>query len=103
MARLGFVAQSQPDPASKSNKADLSLVADKNAQAEHNVKQHNAAKTDDSDYRPALWFDTGMAARLRMAAHKTRKTKRVASRTIDGVVLYSVADARRWWPKDVPK
>jgi hypothetical protein len=43
-----------------------------------------------------------MAARLRMAAQKNRKTKRVATRTIDGVVCYRVADVRRWWPKDVP-
>lgn len=61
-----------------------------------------AAKTDDGVYVPATFFPKGMAARLRMAAHKSRKTKRVASRTIDGVVCYLVADARRWWPADVP-
>lgn len=55
------------------------------------------------EYRPASWFPKGMSARLRMAAGKTRRTKRVASRVIDGVVCYSVADARRWWPTDVPK
>ncbi|KAA0215583.1 MAG: hypothetical protein DYG94_07125 [Leptolyngbya sp. PLA3] len=57
---------------------------------------------DDSAYRPATWFPKGMAARLRMAARKDRKTKRVATRTIDGVVCYLVSDARRWWPEDVP-
>lgn len=59
--------------------------------------------SDDDEYRPATWFPKGMAPRLRMAASKKRKTKRVATRTADGVVCYSVADARRWWPKDVPK
>lgn len=58
---------------------------------------------DDAEYRPASWFPKGMADRLRQAASKTRKTKRVDTRKIDGVVCYSVADARRWWPSDVPK
>jgi hypothetical protein len=61
------------------------------------------AKADDGEYRPATWFRKGMANRLRQAASKQRKTKRVATRTIDGVVCYSVADVRRWWPSDVPK
>ena len=57
---------------------------------------------EDGEYRPANWFNNKIAARLRMAAQKTRKTKRVRTRTIDGVKCYSVADARRWWPADVP-
>jgi hypothetical protein len=60
------------------------------------------AEADDDAYRPATWFPKRMAARLRMAAHKSRKTKRVATRKIDGTVFYLVADARRWWPTDVP-
>jgi hypothetical protein len=44
-----------------------------------------------------------MAPRLRMAAGKDRKTKRVRTQLIDGVVCYSVVDARRWWSEDVPK
>jgi len=60
------------------------------------------ATTDDKEYQPAAWFPKGMAARLRMAAAETRKTKRVDTRTIDGVVCYRVADARRWWPSDMP-
>lgn len=58
---------------------------------------------DVSAFRPASWFSKGMAARLRMAAAKGRKTKRVSTRLFDGVVMYSVSDARRWWPEDVPK
>jgi hypothetical protein len=65
------------------------------------VKAHESAAN--GDYQPATWFPKGMAARLRMAARKDRKTKRVATQMIDGVVCYSVADARRWWPRDVPK
>lgn len=60
-------------------------------------------KANESDFRPATWFPKGMAARLRMAARKSRKTKRVASRKRDGVTFYSVSDARRYWPDDVPK
>ncbi len=55
------------------------------------------------DYRPATWFPKGMAARLRMAAGKQRKSKRVATRIIDGVKCYRVADARRWWANEVPR
>ncbi len=62
----------------------------------------HSARADDAEYRPATWFRKGMAARLRMAAQKGRKTKRVATRKIDGVVCYSVADARGWWAADVP-
>mgnify|MGYP007037745002 CR=1 FL=1 len=58
---------------------------------------------DEGEFHPASWFRKGMAARLRMAARPNRKSKRVRSRVIDGVVCYSVEDARRWWPKDVPK
>ncbi len=53
------------------------------------------------EFWPASAFPKGMAARLRMAARKNRKTKRVASRVVDGVVCYSVEDARRWWPKEM--
>jgi hypothetical protein len=58
---------------------------------------------DDDVYQPAAWFGGDMPGRLRKAASKDRKGKRVRKRTIDGVVVYSVADARRWWPNDVPK
>jgi hypothetical protein len=57
----------------------------------------------ENGYRPATWFPKGMAARLRMAAQESRKTKRVATLLIDGVMCYSIEDARRWWPRDVPK
>jgi hypothetical protein len=67
-----------------------------------NGTPRKSVKEDDCAYRPATWFPKGMAARLRMAAQKKRKTKRVATRMIDGVVCYLVTDARRWWPKDVP-
>jgi len=62
-----------------------------------------AVPPDGSRYRPATWFGKTMAARLRMAARKKRKGKRVATIIIDGVVCYSVEDARRWWANDVPK
>ncbi len=72
------------------------------AESGSNGTPRKLAKADDGAYRPATWFPQGMAARLRMAAQKKRKTKRVATRTIDGVVCYLVADARRWWPTDIP-
>lgn len=58
---------------------------------------------DDGEYWPAARFPKGMADRLRQAASPKRKTKRVATRIIDGVVCYSVSDARRWWGHDFPE
>lgn len=68
-----------------------------------NGRRRTLPAPNEGEYRPATWFPKGMADRLRQAASKKRKTKRVAARTIDGVVCYSVADARRWWPSNVPK
>ncbi|MFZ2874572.1 MAG: hypothetical protein WAZ94_08825 [Phycisphaerales bacterium] len=80
----------------------MARVFDGDAKSASNGHRRKLAK-DDGQFRPATWFPKGMADRLRQAASKKRKTKRVATRTIDGVVCYSVADARRWWPSDVPK
>ena len=61
------------------------------------------SKAINGEYRPAATFSPKcMASRLRKAAAKSRKIKQVDTRTIDGVVCYSVEDARRWWPRDVP-
>ena len=54
-------------------------------------------------YRPATYFKKHAAARLRMAASKNRKTKRVKSKTIDGVKCYCVKDVRLWFPDAMPK
>ncbi len=64
---------------------------------------HSPPSEEDGEYRPASWFGKVLAARLRQAARPDRKTKRVRSRVIDGVKCYSVNDARRWWPEDMPK
>lgn len=57
---------------------------------------------DSNEYQPASWFKKELGPRLRMAANPDRKTKRVKTRTVDGVTLYCVADARQWWSTDVP-
>ena len=63
-----------------------------------------SAPPDQDVYRPASWFgNKKMSGRLRMAAGKDRKTMRVRTKEIDGVVCYCVADARQWWPSDIPK
>ncbi|TVQ62521.1 MAG: hypothetical protein EA378_04095 [Phycisphaerales bacterium] len=58
---------------------------------------------DNGEYRPATYFNKGMADKLRQAASPKRKTKRVRTQVIDGVVCYYVPDARRWWPSGVPR
>ncbi len=83
--------------------AEAMVAADRKTIASKVELPNPSADTNDREYRPASWFPKGMAPRLRMAASKDRKTKRVASQVIDGVVRYSVSDARRWWPDDVPK
>ena len=55
------------------------------------------------EYRPATYFKKHAAARLRMAASKNRKSKRVKSKTIDGVKCYCVEDVRLWFPDAMPK
>lgn len=59
-----------------------------------------------ADFESAAWFTRKTrvpARRLREAAAKRRKTKRVRSKVVDGVVCYCVADASRWWPDDMPR
>ncbi len=80
----------------------LKQSAREGEEAKAKLKELQAAK-EGGDFRPATWFPKGLAARLRQAASKNRKGKRVATQKIDGVVCYSVEDARRWWPNDVPK
>ena len=58
---------------------------------------------DDPEWRPASWFAYDIHARLRMAARPNRLTKRVGKKVVDGAILYSAADARRYWPDDVVK
>jgi hypothetical protein len=82
--------------------AALKQSAREGEEAKAKLKELQAANGG-GDFRPATWFPKGLAARLRQAASKNRKGKRVATQKIDGVVCYSVEDARRWWPNDVPK
>ena len=59
--------------------------------------------TNSLAYRPATYFKKGTAASLRMAASKNRKSKRVKSKTIDGVKCYCVKNVRLWFPDAMPK
>lgn len=52
---------------------------------------------DHEEWKPASHFPLKMRGRLRHAARAGRKTKRVRKKTVDGAVLYSLSDARRWW------
>lgn len=79
------------------------LLADRCTETGGTESSHSETATDTSGYRPAAWFGKDMRPRLRQAARSNRKTKRVATRKDDGVLLYSVTDARRWWPEEVPK
>jgi hypothetical protein len=67
-------------------------------------KGSNSARADESgddpDYQPAVAFEEDMRPRLRQASRKGRRSKRVRSTLVDGVRMYSRADAKRWWPKD---
>jgi len=63
----------------------------------------NPPKVPNDEFWPATSFRKGIATRLRHAASQKRKTKRVTTKTVDGVVCYSVADVQRWWPSEVRK
>jgi hypothetical protein len=80
------------------------LVAELSAAIELGARRMPTPATDDdaSGFYPAGAFPGKMAARLRMAARKARKTKRVATRSgPNGERLYSLSDAKRWWPRDL--
>jgi hypothetical protein len=57
----------------------------------------------DDPFRPASYYPKKMRSRLRHAARANRKNKCVRTRKENGVVLYSVVDARKWWPNECPK
>ncbi|MCX5652573.1 MAG: hypothetical protein NTU45_14485 [Planctomycetota bacterium] len=56
---------------------------------------------DDEEWQPADYFPVKMHDRLRHAAGKDRKNKRVRKKVVDGTTLYSLSDARRWWGKEL--
>ncbi|MEI8195463.1 MAG: hypothetical protein WCI73_06105 [Phycisphaerae bacterium] len=61
-------------------------------------------RESDDEYQSGQWFTLNTSIptdRLRQAAR--RRTKRVATKKIGGVVLYRVADARKWWAGDMSK
>jgi hypothetical protein len=58
---------------------------------------------DEDEYRPASWFGQKLSDRLRKAAQPDRRTKKVRSKCCDGVTMYNVEDARKWWPGDIPE
>ena len=63
------------------------------------------ARTADP-FESARWFTSCTkvkAGTLRHAANAKRKTKHIRSTVVDGVTLYSVQDAERWWPDDMKK
>jgi hypothetical protein len=63
-----------------------------------------ASNAPTDEYRPASAFGSkSMSGRLRKAASKSRRSKKARSKVIDGVKCYCVADARKWWPLDVPE
>ncbi|MGP1310922.1 MAG: hypothetical protein ACTS27_12065 [Phycisphaerales bacterium] len=88
--------------------ADLSrnrVRADETAASTHSPTPLSGSGTGDEmldgDYRPVSAFPVEVAERLREAAAPRRKSKRVRRCKRDGVYLYSVDDARRWWPAEM--
>jgi hypothetical protein len=57
----------------------------------------SAAPESDEEWKPAMHFPLEMRSRLRHATQKNRKSKRVRKKVVDGTILYSLSDARRWW------
>ena len=61
---------------------------------------------ENDEYQPGQWFTNNTdipTSRLRQAARKGRRKKRVRKTEKDGVVCYSVKDAKRWWQGDFQK
>ena len=106
---MGRFLGDDPDELS-SSKFDPDNAEEMLAQAEAWFCGESDSDNDDGDqdtptddpFRSPEWFGAKLANRLRKAAAPDRKTKRVRSVKHDGVKLYSVNDARKWWPNDVP-
>ncbi len=60
-----------------------------------------ARPMDAGVWMPAGFFPPKMRSRLRHASGKKRIGKRVRTKIVDRTTLYSVEDARRWWPQEV--
>lgn len=85
---------------------ELQSVPQSSSSAPEGVVQTESASTDDAmppapegdeEWKPAMFFPLPMRSRLRQATRKDRKSKRVRKRVVDGTILYSLSDARRWW------
>lgn len=66
----------------------------------------SVARPTDGEFESGQWFTLNTnipLPRLRQAAKPTRKTKRVRTKRIDGVVCYQLADVRKWWSRDMSK
>lgn len=60
-----------------------------------------APEGDHEEWKPASFFPKRMRGRLRYAVRKGRKSKPVRKLVVDGTVLYSRSDARRWWGEEL--
>jgi hypothetical protein len=85
---------------------ELQSVPQSSSPAPEGVVQTESASTDDAmppapegdeEWKPAMFFPLKIRSRLRQATRKDRKSKRVRKRVVDGTILYSLSDARRWW------
>ena len=64
--------------------------------------ERSGGENDAKGYKPPSAYPVTVADRIRKAAQPSRKTKRVRTKTVDGVKLYCDADIRQWWPNDLP-
>lgn len=104
---LEYVAWKQGRaPGYRPTMADLLMLAAENAREVYGSQDPRSGSQGAAAYESAQWFalNTNVpTSRLRHAASPKRKTKRVRSKDIDGVVCYSVADVQRWWSGDMRK
>jgi hypothetical protein len=68
--------------------------------AVRSTMQTHEKGNEPDEWRPIGFFPSKMVDRIKKAAGPKRKTKRVRSERVDGVVLYNAADVRRWWPDE---
>lgn len=61
---------------------------------------HGAAE---EAWRMIGWFPKNLRPRIRQATTPKRRGKRVRVKQADGVNLYSVEDARKWWSSELPQ
>ena len=85
--------------------ADLAVAPRRDDAAAWSTACRVLADLAGDGFKTVEWFRIYTSVpveRLQKASRPDRTSNRVRVKVRDGVKFYAVADARRWWPRNVP-